>query len=389
MNKLKKIGVALFVGIAMLGGLWLITPSEAASCSDFNVVACGTPTHMDMRVAYTRPEIKSLYNQWDITDDMVTHGKNMRNGTVDANGNITVDGVVVATNAVTVQAKAGTRQPTPQRQYSAAGHTYYQYTTGQSFVEGKTVFTVFAWFDDYGKFISAVIKDCGNPVWGVATWKPKTIEVCDVTTNKIVKIKENEFDSKKHSKDMNDCKQIKVCDLASKQIITIKEKEFNSQKHSKDVNDCKEIQVCDLESSTIITIKEKEFDSNKHSKDLSDCEKMKVCELETGAIVTIKTKEFDDKKHSTKLEDCDKVKVCRISDKQIVEITRKESENSDYTTDMSKCADEPVTPPETPSTPAVPAELPKTGAGNIVTSVLGLGGLAAVTIAYVASRRQV
>ena len=387
MNKLKKIGVAIAASVAVIGGIWLATPSEAASCSDFNVVACGTHTHMDMRVAYTRPEIKSLYNQWDITDDMVTHGKNMRDGTVDANGNITVGGVVVATNAVTVQAKAGTLQPTPQRQYSAAGHTYYQYTTGQSFVEGKTTFSVFAWFDDYGKFISAVIKDCGNPVWGHATWQPKTIEVCDVTTNKIVKIKENEFDSNKHSKDVNDCKKIQVCDLSSKQIITIKEKEFNSQKHSKDVNDCKEIRVCDLGSNTIITIKEKEFDSKKHSKDLSDCEKMNVCELETGAIITIKSKDFDGKKHSTDVNDCNKVKVCRISDKKIVEVTRKESEGSDYTTDMSKCADTPVVPPVTPEAPT-PAELPKTGLDNIVTSALGLGGLATAAIAYVASRRQ-
>lgn len=355
MNKLKKIGVAIAVGVAVIGGIWLATPSEAATCSDFNVVACGTPTHMDMRVAYTRPEIKSLYNQWDITDDMVTHGKNMRNGTVDANGNIIVDGVVVATNAVTVQAKAGTLQPAPQRQYTAAGHTYYQYTTGQSFVEGKTTFTVFAWFDDYGKFISAVIKDCGNPVWGHATWQPKTIEVCDVTTNKIVKIKENEFDSKKHTKDLNECKKI---------------------------------QVCDLSTNAIITIKEKEFDSKKHSKDLSDCEKMSVCELETGVIITIKTKEFDSKKHTTKLEECDKVKVCRISDKKIIEITRKELENnSNYTTDMSKCADKPVTPPATPEAPT-PTELPKTGVDNIVMSALGLGGLATAAIAYAVSRRQ-
>ena len=68
----------------------------------------------------------------------------MREGVVDANGNITVDGRVVATNAITVQSKAGTRQPQPQRSYKTSnGYTYYQYTTGQSFVDGPKSYNLY------------------------------------------------------------------------------------------------------------------------------------------------------------------------------------------------------------------------------------------------------
>lgn len=66
---------------------------------------------------------------------------------------------------------------------------------------------------------------------------------------------------------------VKVCDLTTKQIITIDEKDFDSKKHSKDVNDCKEIVVCELATYTEITIKEADFDSAKHSKDLAECVK--------------------------------------------------------------------------------------------------------------------
>ena len=353
MDKVKKFGIAISLGIAIIGGVWLASPSKAAKCSDFNVVACGTHSQGDLKVAYARPQVKSLYNHSGITDDMINNGTNMKQGTVDANGNIIVDGQVVATGARTYQAKAGTRQVSPEETVNYGGYNYYRYTTGQSFIDGTTSYAIYAWFDSYGKFIAGVIKDCGNPVWGQATWKAKDVKVCDLTSKKIVTIKENEYDSKKHSKDLEDCKETKVCDL---------------------------------DSNTIITIKEKQFDSKKHSKDLTDCQKTRVCELNTGKIITIKEKEYDEKKHSRNEDDCDKAEVCRISDKQTVTVTRKELNNSQYTTDMSKCKETPVAPP-TPETPT-PGELPKTGTANIVMSALGLGGLTTAIIAYAVSRRQ-
>ena len=172
MNKFKKIGIAISLGFAMLGGIWLASPSQAAGCNKFNVVYCGTHSMSELQTAYSRTEIKELYKEWYITSTMIQGGSNMREGVVDANGNITVDGRVVATNSITVQSKAGTRQPQPQRSYKTSnGYTYYQYTTGQSFVDGPKSYNIYAWFDNNGSFITGVIKDCGNPVWGPPTAK--------------------------------------------------------------------------------------------------------------------------------------------------------------------------------------------------------------------------
>ena len=166
MDKVKKFGIAIYLGIAIIGGVWLASPSKAAKCSDFNVVACGTHSQGDLKAAYARPHVKSLYNYSGITDGMINNGTNMKRGTVDANGNIIVDGQVVATGARTYQAKAGTRQVSPEKTVNYGGYNYYQYTTGQSFIDGTTIYEIYAWFDNYGKFIAGVIKDCGNPVWG-------------------------------------------------------------------------------------------------------------------------------------------------------------------------------------------------------------------------------
>lgn len=73
------------------------------------------------------------------------------------------------------------------------------------------------------------------------------IQVCELTTKKIITINESEFDATKHSKNLNDCKEaptpttVQVCELATKKVITINESEFDSTKHSKDLNSCKEV----------------------------------------------------------------------------------------------------------------------------------------------------
>ena len=193
MNKFKKIGIAISLGIALFGGIWLASPSQAAGCNKFNVVYCGTNSMSELQTAYSRTEIKELYKEWYITSTMIQGGSNMREGVVDANGNITVDGRVVATNSITVQSKAGTRQPQPQRSYKTSnGYTYYQYPTGQSFVDGPKSYKMYAWFDNDGKFITGVIKDCGNPVWGTPTTPPvKPALTCDAL--QVTEISRNTF----------------------------------------------------------------------------------------------------------------------------------------------------------------------------------------------------
>lgn len=74
--------------------------------------------------------------------------------------------------------------------------------------------------------------------------EPEKIKVCELSTKKIITIDEEDFDSSKHSKNLEDCKEIvkkiKVCELSTKKIITIDEKDFDSSKHSMNYADCKE-----------------------------------------------------------------------------------------------------------------------------------------------------
>lgn len=117
-----------------------------------------------------------------------------------------------------------------------------------------------------------VDKDCPKPV-------EKKIQVCDLTTDKIITINEKDFDGKKHSKNLDDCKKMTVCELKTKEIITIREPQFDANKHSKNLDDCvepSEIVVCELDSKKVVTIKETDFDAEKHSKNLDDCKEVPV-----------------------------------------------------------------------------------------------------------------
>ena len=227
------------------------------------------------------------------------------------------------------------------------------------------------------------------------TVPPVKITVCELATKKIVTIDEKDFDAKKYSKDLNDCKtvppvKIVVCELATKTIVTIDEKDFDTKKYSKDLNDCKtpeKIIVCELATKKIITINESDFDAKKHSKNLDDCKtvppvKITVCELATKKIITIDEKNFDATKHSKDLNDCKtvpptEITVCEIATKKIVTINKADFNETKYTTDLTKCAETPVTPPE----------LPHTGAGEDIVAILGLGSLVAGVAYYIASRR--
>ena len=181
MINIKKIAISVAVGVAVAGGIWFASPSQAAGCDRYiNVVDCGTPTQQSLKQVYQgRSEIKALYNRYNITDAMV-NGANMKTGTVYKDGRVVVDGRVVATGAKTLQ--RNTRYPgAAEGKVSVAGHDYYQFTTQNSFVYNQ--FEIFAWFDNDGKFIAGIIKDCGNPLWGTPTPPPaKPVLTCDALT---------------------------------------------------------------------------------------------------------------------------------------------------------------------------------------------------------------
>ena len=394
MNKFKKIGIAISLGFAMLGGIWLASPSQAAGCNKFNVVYCGTHSMSELQTAYSRTEIKELYKEWYITSTMIQGGSNMREGVVDANGNITVDGRVVATNSITVQSKAGTRQPQPQRSYKTSnGYTYYQYTTGQSFVDGPKSYNIYAWFDNNGSFITGVIKDCGNPVWGNPTTPPaKPALTCDAL--QVTEISRNTF---KFS--------VKA---TAKGGASITSYTYNFGDNNIKTTNSSEIQYTYAkEGNYTVTITVNGKETGEVKRQNPNCQKtvtvkpepkIIVCVIEEGGkkyTKEIKKEEFNEKIHKTNLDECKetpaKITVCVIEEggkKYTKEIKKEEFNEKIHKTNLDECKETPTPTPNTPSTPTPSPELPKTGASDAIMSALGLGGLTTATIAYIASRRQ-
>lgn len=178
MSKIKKIIASVVAVAAIVGGGWWTVTTQAAQCSDFNVVSCGTPNIYSVREVYGRANVKGVYNHVGITDNMI-YNTTPKTGTVYRDGRIVVDGRVVGTAARTFQTKVGTLQYTPEGMVKYGGTMYYQYAVANSFVNRYgTVLNeqeeIFAWFDNSGKFIAGVIKSCGNPVWTYSPTPPPT-----------------------------------------------------------------------------------------------------------------------------------------------------------------------------------------------------------------------
>ena len=281
-------------------------------------------------------DIKQIYTQYGVSRQDIQNAQVATFNTNDFNGQLKVLG---RQNHNVSNRTAVKIEGTNTTVYTGGwldGYNHKKWTykalVGKRAVDGK-------WF--------AVMFDCGNIVYTEEPKKPqppvvKKIQVCDLATKKIVEIDEKAYDSKKHSKNVEDCKvkpvekTIEVCDLTTKKVVTIKESQFDSTKHSKDMNDCKEapvvknIEVCDTTTKKVVTIKENEFDSAKHSKDMNDCKN-----IGTPAPVTP------------------------------VEKT-----------------------PEQPAPAPAPVELPRTGLADGISGLFGLGSVVAAAGYYVSSRRN-
>ncbi len=424
MVNLKKIIMVVGLGLAVIGGGgWVMSlTSEAAGCNaQVNIVACGTPNHASLKSAYYGSgEIQAIYNYFKITSEMV-NGARMYEGTVDARNNTVVlaNGNVAATNAQTIQ-RVHINKKAPNSYINIAGKNYPSWYTSDSYV--TKVHSAFVWLDANDRFIAAIDKNCGNPVWGTPTKpaeppkpQPQPELTCDVLEKVVLSRNSFRFSTKATAKNgatvtsydynFGDGTSVKgagatvehTYKAAGKYTVTVTVNGNANGAVSKTSEGCKMVvevqpeptmQVCELKTGKIITIKKAEYDEKKHSEEFKDCDDLEVCDLNSGEIVTIKKSQYDEKKHSKNYSDCEQ-QVCLISTKEIVTVKKSElKQHADkYTTDMSKCNTEST--PETPETPApTPTELPRTGNGDILMQFVGLSGLVMSSVAYVLSRRQ-
>ena len=246
---------------------------------------------------------------------------------------------------------------------------------------------VYAWFDNNGSFITGVIKDCGNPVWGNPTTPPaKPALTCDAL--QVTEISRNTF---KFS--------VKA---TAKGGASITSYTYNFGDNNIKTTNSSEIQYTYAkEGNYTVTITVNGKETGEVKRQNPNCQKtvtvkpepkMIVCDLNTKKYPTeIKESEFDKSKHSKNPNDCKeapaKITVCVIEEggkKYTKEIKKEEFNEKIHKTNLDECKETPTpTPTPTPS-----PELPKTGASDAIMSALGLGGLTTATIAYIASRRQ-
>lgn len=417
MNKVKVLVGGFVLAASLLVGVSTLLPStaDARDCSTNAVIKCGVSSVDDVRSKFDADaSTRDIFAAYGLTSDVI-HNATAKSGETTINGDVIVDGKVVATGAHS----AGREYISGSTQKSSNGTTYYDSPNQTAFRTNSI--SIIAFFDANGQFIGAVMYDCGNPVAGNAKpVPPKPTYACNSLTATMVNRTTFNFKTdasaangaaiKDYTYNFGDGNSATAGATAihtyakagTYEVSVVVRVDVNGQtvnapgtckttvtvtpdmcpipgkeKYPKDSPECTEdkyIKVCNTRTNVIETIKEKDFDASYMTKDLSKCEKIQVCELTTHQTVTIYRSEMSDK-YTTDFSKCQKITVCDTTTKQIISIYPSEMKDT-YTTDLSQCS---VAPPE----------LPHTGPTDLLSGAIGVASLVGVTLAYIASRRAV
>lgn len=162
-TKLKMAAAGMLVAVGAFfafNGVYT-SNAEAGNCSGNSVIKCGVSSVADLRNKYNSDYTKgtkTIFTYMGITSNMVNNMP-AHKGTINKDGTITYDGKVVAKNAMT-----SGRYSTPNAtKVTRDGISFYTGTTQTRFVT-YTSTPVYIYFDDHGRFLGAVMLDCGNPV---------------------------------------------------------------------------------------------------------------------------------------------------------------------------------------------------------------------------------
>jgi hypothetical protein len=162
-----------FVGIIVVMTLNLIAPVAAVTvtssrdCDTNAVINCGALTTTELQQRYSNKGVAQIYNYFGISSkDIKATDKTAVAGRVYKNGNVTVNGVTVATGATT----AGRENISGSKKVTEGGVTFYTRPPSVSFrVESIAAFVVM----EDGQFKFAILGACGNPVKATAVPKKK------------------------------------------------------------------------------------------------------------------------------------------------------------------------------------------------------------------------
>jgi len=363
--KVMVLGVAL--AVAGLVGVLAFSPSvsaESRECGDNAIIRCGAMGASELKSEYAKNErgLKKIYSYYNIDAVDIASSNSAKIGTVHTNGDVIVDGKVVATNAYTV----GRSGSLGGSKVDANGWTVYQ---GADRL--KSTLSAYVFFNSDGSFKSAVIKVCGNPVKATH----KKVEKPGITIAKTVNGGEHATVPVGQSFTYQivvtntgnvALKNAVVTDTAPKEVtpMVASAGTISGQKWTYTIPS---LAVKESRSFTI-TAKYAVYATGTHTNT--------VC-VDTPTIPATNPDACDSATTSTG----EKITVCDTNTKQIITIDRSALDESHMTTDQSKC-ETPVTPPVTPP------ELPHTGIADVLGGGLGLSGLVGATWYYVASRRS-
>lgn len=153
--------VALNFGTNQSQAAW-----NGQDCTTNAIIKCGAHTRDALKnKVNSSSELKNLYNHFDISPTMINSGT-VKEGVVHKNGNVTVSGKVVATDAWSVgrESVGGSEQ-----KFKVGSKSYWKRPTTNPNIFNYGDMTAFVFYDKSGKYVGTIIKSCGNPVFS----KPK------------------------------------------------------------------------------------------------------------------------------------------------------------------------------------------------------------------------
>lgn len=191
----SKALVASIFALAMLvsGGILLSqqgTSAEAAGCKTNDIIPCGVSSASDAVNKINQNaqgDLNKIYPAYLPGFSTADLAKAVE-GVSHKNGTITVNGKVVATNAVSIG-----RNPQPGSHPVTLGGKTYHESPNQTVFTSDSLPTLVVMKGDVFQY--AVIKGCGNPEKGKPTGKPASA-TCDSLTPKKISRNEYQFNAK-------------------------------------------------------------------------------------------------------------------------------------------------------------------------------------------------
>jgi uncharacterized repeat protein (TIGR01451 family)/LPXTG-motif cell wall-anchored protein len=413
--------------------------AESRECGDNSIIRCGAMSASELKSEYAKNErgLKAIYSHYNIDASDIAASSSAKTGYVLPNGDVTVGGKVVATNAYTVGRSA------------SLGGSKVTINSSLSVYEGanrlKSKLSAYVFFNKDGTFKSAVLKVCGNPVR--ATPKkptPKPVYTCDSLAAKKISRNEYQFTTEatakngakivKYTYDFGDGKTsdgdatirhtfasagtytiiAKVSVLVDgktvtasgtcKTTITIEKENCpipGKENYPKDSPECKEDKPAISITKTVNDVEHVKvkvgttFTYQITVKNTGDVALKDAVVTDTApsevALVSASLGEISGNTWTYTIP------TLAVGESKSYTITAKYATYADGTHVNNVCVDTPTVPGgpddcDTASTETykeeTPAELPHTGIGDNIGAILGAGSVVGVGAAYLASRRS-